>query len=278
MVYYEYTLVFPQDASETAFEIATAELAELGFDSFSEEANELHAYIPESEYLLFEQAITDYLNEARHPYTARKIADDTNWNSAWESNFSPVEVDSRCRVRATFHEPQPGVEHEIVITPKMSFGTGHHATTHLMLSAMLDRSFAGQAGLDMGSGTGVLAILAARLGAAHVDAVDVDEWAFENSIENFQQNGVSGRVTPILGDAAAIVGKRYDFILANINRNILLHDMAAYAACLNPGGTLFMSGFLEVDIPAIVNKAEPLGLHKERQNLREGWAMVVCKK
>ncbi|MDR2936192.1 MAG: 50S ribosomal protein L11 methyltransferase, partial [Rikenellaceae bacterium] len=129
MVYYEYTLGRAQDAPETAFEIATAELAELGFDSFSEEAGELHAYIPEPEYVRLRETIAAWLDEAGYPHTIREIADDTNWNSVWESNFSSVEVDGRCRVRASFHEAAPDFEHEIVITPKMSFGTGHHATT-----------------------------------------------------------------------------------------------------------------------------------------------------
>ena len=201
-----------------------------------------------------------------------------NWNALWESNFTPVEVEGRCLIRAPFHEPLPGCEVEAVIMPKMSFGTGHHATTWLMTAGLLGQNFKGLSGLDMGSGTGVLAVLAAKLGAVHVDAVDIDEWAFENGTENVAANGVQDRVTPVLGDVAAIAGKRYDFILANINRNILLADMGQYAAALKPGAWLLMSGILEKDVVAISEKAASLGLAVEAVRAKDGWASVRCRK
>ena len=162
--------------------------------------------------------------------------------------------------------------------PKMSFGTGHHATTWLMSRAVLDLGVAGRTGLDMGSGTGVLAIVAAKCGAAHVDAVDIDDWADENCRENVAANGVSERITPMLGDVRRIAGRSYDFILANINRNILVADMAAYAAALTLGGDLVMSGFLEQDVPAITEAAAKLGMTVAATADRDGWMLVHVKK
>ncbi len=163
---------------------------------------------------------------------------------------------------------------EIIIMPKMSFGTGHHATTWLMSAEMLSHDFTGRRVLDMGSGTGVLAILAAKMGAAVVDAVDIDEWAYNNSVENIALNGVEGAVHPILGDAAAIRGRKYDTVLANINRNILLADMPTYVATLGENGELIVSGILEADIEAIERRAVEVGLRPSGQRIREGWAVL----
>ena len=166
----------------------------------------------------------------------------------------------------------------MVIMPKMSFGTGHHATTCLMASGLLDRDVTGLRGLDMGSGTGVLAIVAALRGAEAVDAVDIDDWADANCRENIASNGVADRIEPMLGDVRRIAGRHYGFILANINRNILTADMPAYAAALEPGGDLVMSGFLEQDVPAIVACAGELGLRPVATAAREGWMMVHVRK
>lgn len=162
--------------------------------------------------------------------------------------------------------------------PRMSFGTGHHATTCLMASYLTDLDLTGREGLDMGSGTGVLAIVAAKRGAVRVDAVDIDTWADENCRENIVRNGVEGRIFPLLGDVRRIAGRTYDFIAANINRNILTGDMTAYAAALRPGGDLLMSGFLEADIPVIRSAAEQAGLQFAESRLRDGWAAVHCRK
>lgn len=167
---------------------------------------------------------------------------------------------------------------EVVVLPRMSFGTGHHATTWLMSRAVLGLGVAGRTGLDMGSGTGVLAIVAAKCGAAHVDAVDIDDWADENCCENVAMNGVADRVEPMLGDVGRITGRRYDFILANINRNILVADMPAYAAALAPGGDLVMSGFLEADTAAVTAAAAQLDLKAVAAETREGWMMIRVKK
>ena len=279
MKYTEYKIKNIPD--EPSSEILVAELADLGFESFSEydeTEKTVSGYLPaagnESE-----TEITEYLREAGYPYERIEFQDDTNWNAVWESNFQPILLEGRCYIRAPFHEKREDVEHEIVIMPKMSFGTGHHATTSLMLSRIMDMDPAGKRGLDMGSGTGVLAILAVLQGAAHVDAIDIDRWAYENCIENIEMNRVQERVTALEG-GASLLGKSpvYDFILANINRNILLADMEHYVRVLKPGGTILFSGFLEVDIPILQRKAVENGLEPVAAVLKDGWALVECKK
>ena len=211
--------------SDEMAEILTAELAEFPFDSFATEPDTLKAYIPHERLADCHDRVEAMLagyGISEHRYIAIETQ---NWNALWESNFPPVEVDGEVAIRAPFHAPYPDYRFDIVITPKMSFGTGHHATTFLMSRATAARDFAGKRVLDMGSGTGVLAIIAAKCGAESVDAVDIDDWAYENCIENCNENGVGEQVTAILGDVRAIHGKRYDTILANINRNILLGDM-----------------------------------------------------
>lgn len=266
------------ECSEELSDILVAELADYPFDSFATEFGVLKAYIPHERmadcYERVEALLARY-GVGEHHYV---VIEAQNWNALWESNFPPVEVDGIVAIRAPFHEPYPDYRHDIVIMPKMSFGTGHHATTYLMSRTTASRDFAGKRVLDMGSGTGVLAIIAAKCGAESVDAVDIDEWAYENSVENCRENGVSDRVTPILGDASAIKGKHYDAILANINRNILLADMPNYVEALNEGGELIMSGILEGDVEAIRTRAESLGLAFEGCDYKEGWAVVVTKK
>ena len=216
---------------------------------------------------------------AHYGVQGRYIAIETqNWNAVWESNFPPVDVEGRLLIRAPFHEPAPAGVMEVVVMPKMSFGTGHHATTWLVSRAVLDLGVAGRRGLDMGSGTGVLSIVAAKCGAAHVDAVDIDDWADANCRENIAANGVADRITPMLGDVRRIAGRHYGFILANINRNILTADMPAYAAALVPGGDLVMSGFLEADTAAVTQAAAEQGMETVAAETREGWMMIRVKK
>jgi ribosomal protein L11 methyltransferase len=255
-------------------EILIAELAEEPFESFVEENGFLKAYIP-ARALPERKETIDALLAERGISGARYIEIETrNWNAVWESQFSPVDVEGKLVIRAPFHPPVGGNIREIIVMPKMSFGTGHHATTWLMSAEMTEHDFEGKTVLDMGSGTGVLAILAAKLGAAAVDAVDIDEWAYTNSVENIALNGVEEVVHPVLGDAAAIRGKRYDTVLANINRNILLADMPAYVATLGTDGELIVSGILEGDIEAIERRAVEVGLWPSGQRLREGWAAL----
>jgi len=194
-------------------EILTAELADWPFESFETQDGLLKAYIPQERLSGCKEAVDGIL--ARYGVPGRYIAIETqNWNAVWESNFSPVDIEGRLLVRAPFHPKAPAGVPEAVIMPRMSFGTGHHATTWLMARAVLDLDVAGRRGLDMGSGTGVLAIVAALCGAAHVDAVDIDDWADANCRENIAANGVADRVDPLLGDVRRIAGRRYDFILA----------------------------------------------------------------
>lgn len=258
-------------------EILTAELADYPFESFETEGSTLKAYIP-GDRLADCKSEVDALLE-RYGVSGRYIAIETqNWNALWERNYPATDVEGRLRIRAPFHEAAPAGEMEVVVMPKMSFGTGHHATTWLMSRAVLDLGVSGRRGLDMGSGTGVLSIVAVKCGATHVDAVDIDDWADANCRENIVANGVSDRITPMLGDVRCIAGRHYDFILANINRNILLADMPSYAAALNAGGDLVMSGFLEADVPSIVAAAGELGMTLVERAERNGWMMVHVRK
>jgi ribosomal protein L11 methyltransferase len=268
-------------------EMLVAELAELPFESFAEEEGVLKAYIPASRLPDCKGRVDELLAE-RGVAEARYIEIETrNWNAVWESQFSPVEVEGKLVIRAPFHDPAGGrnadggssgvVEpvREIIIMPKMSFGTGHHATTWLMSAEMTGHDFTGRRVLDMGSGTGVLAILAAKLGAEAVDAVDIDEWAYTNSVENIAMNGVEQIVRPIRGDVAAIRGRSYDVILANINRNILLADIPAYVETFRrPGGELIVSGILEADVETVERRAVESGLWPAGQRLKDGWAVI----
>ncbi len=251
-------------------DIIVAELAEFPFESFQTEGAMLCAYIEQGALVDCKSQVDDVL--AAMGVEGRYIAIETqNWNAVWESQFQAVEVDDRVVIRAPFHaEPTADVV-DIVIMPKMSFGTGHHATTFLMCRAIVDMQLAGKRGLDMGSGTGVLAILAAKCGAESVDAVDIDDWAYDNSQENIATNGVEGVVNPILGGIEAIAGDSYDFILANINRNILLAQIEEYRKMLSSGGEIVMSGFLEQDVASIQSAGEQLGMMLVSRSDREGW-------
>ena len=257
--------------------ILTAELADFPFESFETGDGVLKAYIPQERLADCKEQVDGLL--ARYGVAGRYISIETqNWNALWESNFPAVDVEGRLRIRAPFHEAAPAGETEVIVMPKMSFGTGHHATTCLMASGLLDRDVTGLRGLDMGSGTGVLAIVAALRGAETVDAVDIDEWAYENCVENIRANGVETRVTPLLGDIEAIAGRRYDFIAANINRNILLAQLPAYAAALDAGGWLLMSGILEADVAPLSEAARAAGFSVTGHALRDGWARVDAVK
>lgn len=274
MNYIALNIAFSEDEQA---EILTAELADYPFESFETEGGTLKAYIPHERLADCKAGVDALL--ARYGVQGRYIAIETqNWNAVWERNFPAVDVEGRLLIRAPFHDPAPEGVMEVVVMPKMSFGTGHHATTWLVSRAVLDLGVAGRRGLDMGSGTGVLSIVAARCGAEHVDAVDIDDWADANCRENIAANGVADRITPILGDVHSIAGRHYGFILANINRNILMAGMPAYAAALDAGGDLVMSGFLEPDIRAITDCAAELGLELVATAVKEGWVMVHVRK
>ena len=257
MNYIEYD--FTVSPTEMGAEILMAELAEVGFDSFEDTPTGIKAYIPKDSWN--EQILQDiYLlsnPEFTISYQITEI-EQVNWNEEWEKNFSPIVVEDLCTVRANFH-PVPNTRYDIVITPKMSFGTGHHETTYMMLQQLLPLSLEGTKVLDMGCGTGILAIMAALRGARDITAIDIDPWCVENATENVQQNNCSF-ITIKEGDVSLIAGEQYNLILANINRNILLSDIPAYTQALFPEGLLLVSGFYEEDLPAIKEKCQEVGL------------------
>jgi ribosomal protein L11 methyltransferase len=240
-------------------DILIAELNEQGYDSFVETEKGVLAYIPAH---LFSQEKVIEIIEPLNAYTIQYSASlikGRNWNEEWEKSFQPVQVDNRCYIRASFHPHNPEVEFDIVIDPKMAFGTGHHYTTTLMVQQILSTNFKNKATLDMGCGTGILAILAAKLGAINILAIDNDPVAVDSAIENSQRNQTPHIVSQC-GDASSLSNQKFDIILANINRNILLNDLSFYCASLNQNGIVILSGYLIQDIEAIGNKAKEVGL------------------
>jgi ribosomal protein L11 methyltransferase len=266
-IYIEYQ--FTVSPIEPGVEILIAELGYAGFESFVENETGVQAYIQKDEWN--EEILSDIQvlssEEFQIDHHVTEIAQ-VNWNEEWEKNFDAIEVDGKCAVRAPFH-PEANVEYEIVIEPKMSFGTGHHETTHMMLQHILKNDFANKSVLDMGCGTAVLAILAEMKGASKLEAIDIDPWCFENSEENVARNNCKN-IAVELGDASLLDGRKYDVIIANINRNILWHDMACYRKCLDAGGELYLSGFYKEDLPIITACCNTLGFtfvdNKERNN------------
>lgn len=259
-------------------EIITAGLSDCGFESFVDEGENLVAYISEQDYKeqVFNEFISGLSQEVKVSWE-KKTIESQNWNAIWESGFSPVKVGNKCLVRAPFHEEDPNVEIEIVIEPKMSFGTGHHDTTFLMLEKLLETEVSGKEILDMGCGTGILAIAAFKRNAGHVMAIDNNENAYLNCLENCEDNNCSG-ILVNKGDSALLAGRSFHGILANINRNVLLADLSSYVNCLKDEGFLFISGFFETDIPQLQSAAEQYGLQKTDQKVRNSWAMLAFKK
>ena len=244
---------FKVDPLQPATEILIAELGYAGFESFVETEEGVTAYIQKEEWNenILEDIYILNSDEFKITFDFNEI-EQTNWNEEWEKNFNPIIVDDLVSVRAPFHE-KPDTKFDLIIEPKMSFGTGHHETTHMMIQHILRNDFKNKSVLDMGCGTGVLAILAEKVGATKLDAIDIDNWCYLNSIENVERNDCSN-ISVYEGDVTLLEGKKYDSIIANINRNILLSDIGSYAKCLNPNGTLFLSGFYEEDIPIIVEE------------------------
>lgn len=254
-------------------EILLAELQDTAFETFEETDNGLSAYVQASLHtddILSEVMILNN-PEFTISYEVEKI-ETVNWNEEWEKHFSPIQVGEECYIRAPFHESK-NVKYEIVIEPKMSFGTGHHQTTYMMLQHLLETDLVGKKTLDMGCGTAVLAILAEMKGAQPIDAIDIDNWCYLNSIENVERNNCS-HIAVFEGDASLLKDKRYDVIIANINRNILLNDMKAYASCLSTGGLLFLSGFYEEDIPFIDESCQQNGLQLQAKHQKDNWVAL----
>jgi ribosomal protein L11 methyltransferase len=260
-------------------EILMAELAEIGFDSFIETADGITAYVLSD---LFDDrktkmVIEQYAEKTAIHYNFRKIPKE-NWNQSWESNFSPIEVNQTIYVRATFHDSAPETyKHEIIITPKMSFGTGHHETTSQVMQLQLEIDHQGKKVLDVGTGTGILAILASKLGATQIHAFDIDDWSVENTLENIELNNTSN-ISVVKGTIADQEIKPYDIVLANINRNILLDEIPQYVNFMIAGSIIVMSGFYEHDISDIEGLALKTGLKKIKQISKNNWAAVVLEK
>lgn len=253
MTYIEYN--FTLNPVNPTAEILMAELGYAGFESFVETNSGLQAYIQKedwSEDILDDVYILNS-DEFEISYSKKEIAK-VNWNAEWEKSFFPIVVNNICTVRAPFHE-KPNTEYDIIIEPKMSFGTGHHETTFMMIKHMLQVDFKDKVVLDMGCGTGVLAILAQKLGAQEVTAIDIDNWCYINSIENVEKNNCNS-IKVMEGDASLLVSKQFDVILANINRNILLDDLLTYIENLNKDGILILSGFYDNDIHSIQEVCE----------------------
>lgn len=260
-------------------EIIMALLSSIGFESFTEENGCLLAYIREPDFS--PQATNDALSKFIHEGSTISWQAVTipgqNWNALWESNFPPVIIDDVCRIRAPFHESLPGFTYEILIEPKMSFGTGHHATTSLMITGMLELGLENKDVLDLGCGTGILAILAAKMKARTVVAIDNEEWAYANTLENVDLNN-AGTVHAFLGDASLLEGKYFDIILANINLNTLSRDMGLYKKALRSKGFLLLSGFLESDKDILLAVAAASGLTLEKNRIKNGWASILLQK
>ena len=263
MAYIEIRFIEP---SEETGNILIAMLSDLQYEGFEEEKNILKAFIPKP--LFNEEQLKELAEQFQLKYSVTELPD-TNWNKVWESNFQPVIVENFCVVRAGFHEPVKDVEHEIIITPKMSFGTGHHATTYMMLQQMQDIDFQGKHVLDFGTGTGVLAILADKLGAASVIAIDNDTWSIENATENFKNNSVKN-IDLKLADHPVANGA-CDIILANITRNVIQENFPLFNKYLIDKGILLLSGLLSEDEQHIMSLASTYNFVLDKQLQRDNW-------
>jgi len=251
-----------------------AQLGAVGFESFSETEEGFAAYILKEDYSASAAMVQMQWDGVTVSVKEQEI-EQVNWNAEWERNFNPIEVDGRVYIRAPFHAERAGFEYAMLIEPKMSFGTGHHQTTHMMIQWLLETPSNHVDVLDMGCGTGILGILAGMRGAKSVHGIDVDTWCIENTLENAQRNGVA--MTADLGGSEVLSGT-YDLILANINLNVLLADIAHYEKALRTGGNIFFSGFYEDNVPTLRAAAEALGLTFEGLKAREQWRSIKMVK
>ena len=277
MNYFE--IKIPKPTDETASEILISDLADIGFESFVEEEDFVLAYIPEKDFQKEKLMTIAYCESflSRNEINVSLIKDQ-NWNAVWESNYPPVMITNRCFVRAPFHEPDPEAEFNILLHPKMAFGTAHHETTALMIEMLLDENVKGKSVLDMGCGTAVLAILASMKGATETIAIDDDIWAYENSLENVKANSAAN-IQVILGDAKDVpTVPIFDLVIANINKNILLRDLSAYVLAINKGGRVFLSGFYSDDLADIKMEAARNGLVCVSVKTKNNWAAAIFKK
>jgi ribosomal protein L11 methyltransferase len=260
-------------------EILMAEVAEAGFDTFMETENGFEAFVEEERY---DAAVLESIRERYNVQTPLAFSFDRiekrNWNEEWEKNYEPINVEDRCLIRAEFHKPLKQYAYEIIITPKMSFGTGHHQTTYLMIKNQMAIDHRNKTVMDAGCGTAILSIMACKLGARSVEAFDIDEWSVINGQENMELNGCSnihlqqGKITEV-----TLTG-RFDIVLANINKNVLLEEIRIYSTYLNPGGLLLLSGFYTHDIPDLLKEAAQHHLKEVRRDERETWACLLLER
>lgn len=265
----EYIQIEFSTVSAEQKDILIAELSVIGFDGFEERETVLFAFVHTDNY---NESLLKRVAEQQKVSFTKKIIGETNWNAVWESNFDPVIVDDFVAIRAEFHQPVEGVEHDIVITPKMSFGTGHHATTFMMIQQMRQIDFSNKIVFDFGTGTGVLAILAEKLGANQVMAIDIDEWSIENALENIQRNKCS-RVT-LEKRGSADVDNSFDIILANINKNVILNSFPVLVRQLKSDGILLLSGLLPEDNDDIFRKNDEYSLQLIQTDVRANWLCI----
>jgi len=268
---------FTIEPTELGSEILLAELQYTCFESFEQTEVGLSAYVRSEQHT--DDILRDVMllnnPEFKISYQIEKIKK-VNWNKEWENNFSPIEIENQCYIRAPFHQSK-NLKYEIVIEPKMSFGTGHHQTTYLMIKHLLETDLKEKKTLDIGCGTAILAILAEKKGAKPIDAIDIDNWCYLNSIENIERNNCN-EISVFQGDASLLNGKKYDVILANINRNILLNDIKIYAGCLEKNGLLFLSGFYTEDISAIDENCRQSRFRFYKKYEKDNWVALKYQK
>lgn len=273
-----YACSFSNPENETLKDMFMELLGTIGFDSFMDTDDGFEAYCQEP--ALDETELDDIMQMeqfANVKLLKKELIPDQDWNATWEASYEPVIINEFCRIRAPFHQVEGVYKYDLIIEPKMSFGTAHHETTSQIIELMLQSEFKGLNVLDMGSGTGVLAILAKKLGSATTVAIDNDEWAYRNALDNIRLND-ENEIIVELGDATSLNDRQFDVILANINRNILLRDMKEYVKCLVNGGKIFFSGFYEEDLDLIAKEAERLGLKYVNHVTKNNWTAAVFVK
>lgn len=273
-----YACSFSNPENDTLKDMFMELLGNIGFDSFMDTDEGFEAYCQESS--LDEKELDEILQMEQFvnvKFLKKELIPDQDWNATWEASYDPVIINNLCRIRAPFHRVEDSYKYDLIIEPKMSFGTAHHETTSQIIELMLQSDFSGLDVLDMGSGTGVLAILAKKLGSATTVAIDNDEWAYRNALDNINLNDENDIVVE-LGDANSLNDRRFDVILANINRNILLRDMTEYVKCLVSDGKIFFSGFYEEDLALIKEEAERLGLKYLNHTTKNNWTAAVFEK
>ena len=273
-----YACSFTNPENENLKDMFMELLGSIGFDSFMDTDEGFEAYCQEP--ALNEEELNDIMQMeqfANVKLLKKELIPDQDWNATWEASYEPVIINEFCRIRAPFHKVEGSYKYDLIIEPKMSFGTAHHETTSQIIELMLQADFSGLNLLDMGSGTGVLAILAKKLGSATTVAIDNDEWAYRNALDNIRLNDENDIVVE-LGDATSLNDRQFDVILANINRNILLRDMKEYVKCLVNGGKIFFSGFYEEDLVLITKEAERLGLTYSNHVTKNNWTAAVFVK